>query len=79
MSSACVKVLEKDMKTLSKKQSFWKTENIYSLQLKDSHSIIPNLYTFFTPIVFLLSHLLIKGFYTQSTPTTITTIFKYKE
>ncbi len=79
MSSTCVKVLEKDMKTFSKSGVFLKKENLFFKLTKDSHSIIPKVYTTFTQSVFNNFNQLICLFYTQSTPTTITTIFKYKE
>lgn len=79
MFSDCVKVLEKDMKTLSTSGAFLKKETLFSKLIKDSHSIIPEVYTTFTQSVFNNFNQLICLFYTQSTPTTITTIFKYKE
>jgi hypothetical protein len=79
MSKPCVKVLEKDMKTLSKNWSILENKELVSIKLKDSHRIILAIYTIYTQLVFIISHLLGLGLYTQSTPTTITTSFKYKE
>lgn len=79
MSSMCVKVLEKDMKTLSKNQFFLNIENIISKYIKDSHSIILAVYTTFTQPVFNNFNQLFGLLCTQSTLTTITTSFKYKE
>lgn len=79
MSSMCVKVLEKDMKTLSKNQSILENKELFLIKQKDSHRIILAIYTIYTQFVFIISHLLILGLCTQSTPTITAISFKYKE